>query len=125
MKTEDFVRLVVNKLEELAEEVVLQNPTAESIFPCRVVQTALSNVDLTENSTPIEQTFQISVEHWAEKKYECMKMADETDTKLAEYNMVRVQTTPDILDDITNKYRLITTYEVKYNALYNCFKIIR
>lgn len=54
-----------------------------------------------------------------------MEMANNTDKVLQKRNMIRTNTQPISYDEITKKYRLITTYEVKYNAIFNTFEFIR
>lgn len=106
-------------------EAVLQTPTTKSKFPCRVIDTPLESVRQTENAIPILKDFQVSIEHWASKQRQCMEMANKTDVELRKKNFVRTNTSPSLFDEITKKYRLITTYEVRYNALTNSFEFIR
>jgi len=125
LELKDFVVLIVNKLKEQGEEVVLQNPSADSIFPCRVVQTPLRQDKLSDDGIPVKQRYSIAIEHWANKKYDVMAMADSTDVKLREFNFMRTNTLLDTFDDVTKKYRLVTIYEVNYNGLYNSFELIK
>ncbi len=106
-------------------EVVLTTPTTESTFPCRVIDTPLESINNTNNATPIRKTFQVSIEHWDNKQRVCMEMADRTDKQLQKRNFTRTNSSPIIFDQITKKYRFITTYEVRYNALTNSFSYIR
>lgn len=106
-------------------EATLQNPTTESVFPCRLIDTPLDNVLKSENATPILKDFQITIEHWASKQRECMEMASNTDKVLQKRNMLRTNTQRIIYDEITKKHRLITTYEVRWNGLTNSFQFIR
>ena len=106
-------------------EVVLTTPTTESTFPCRVIDTPLESINNTNNATPIRKTFQVSIEHWDNKQRVCMEMADRTDKQLQKRNFTRTNSSPIIFDQITKKYRYITTYEVRYNALTNSFSYIR
>lgn len=117
----EFSDLMYDKLIELEGEVVLTNPSTTSKFPCREMQTPLKSV----NKTRALDTFQISIKHWNDKQRDAMEMADKTDEKLLEYNLVRTNTSPCIYDSILQKYGLTTTYEVRYNALTNAFQIIR
>lgn len=119
--TKEFSDLIYDKLIELKDEVILTNPTTKSKFPCRELQTPLKSI----NRTKALATFQISVKHWHEKQRTAMEMADSTDEKLVEYNLVRTNTSPCIYDNMVKKYGLTTTYEVRYNALTNAFQIIR
>lgn len=106
-------------------EVVLTTPTTESTFPCRVIDTPLESINNTNNATPIRKTFQVSIEHWDNKQRVCMEMADRTDKQLQKRNFSRTNSSPIIFDQITKKYRFVTTYEVRWNALTNAFSYIR
>lgn len=117
----EFSDLMYDKLVELQDEVVLTNPSTTSKFPCRELGTPLKSVNITHAL----DTFQISIKHWHESQRTVMEMADKTDVKLLEYNLVRTNTSPCIFDEILQKYGLTTTYEVKYNALTNAFQRIR
>ena len=119
--TKEFSDYIYDKLIELEDEVVLTNPKTTSKFCCRELQTPLKSI----NRTKAMCTFQISIKHWADKQREAMEMADKTDDKLLEYNLVRTNTSPCIFDSILQKYGLTTTYEVRYNALTNAFQRIR
>lgn len=111
--------------EETNTETVLTTPTTESKFPCRVIETPLESVNKTDNGIPILKTFQVSIEHWDNKQRVCMEMAERTDKQLQKRNFTRTNSSPIIFDQITKKYRFITTYEVRYNALTNSFCYIR
>lgn len=119
--TKEFSDLIYDKLAELKDEVILTNPKTTSKFPSRELQTPLKSI----NKTNALATFQISIKHWHEKQRDAMEMADKTDAKLLEYNLVRTNTSPCIYDEVLEKYGLTTTYEVRYNALTNAFQIIR
>ncbi len=106
-------------------EVTLQNPTTESKFPCRLIHTPLDSVRKSKNAIPILKDFQITIEHWASKQRNCMEMVSNTDEILRKRNMLRTNTQPIIYDEITKKHKLITKYEVRYNALTNSFEFIR
>lgn len=111
--------------EGVNTEAVLTTPTTESTFPCRVIDTPLESVNNTDNATPIRKTFQVSIEHWDNEQRFCMEMANNTDKQLQKRNFTRTNSSPIIFDQITKKYRYITTYEVRYNALTNSFSYIR
>ena len=106
-------------------EAVLTTPTTESVFPCRVIETPLESINKTDNGIPILKTFQVSIEHSDNKQRFCMEMANNTDKQLQKRNFTRTNSSPIIFDQITKKYRYITTYEVRYNALTNSFSYIR
>ena len=111
--------------EGVNTEAVLTTPTTESTFPCRVIDTPLESVNNTDNATPIRKTFQVSIEHWDNEQRVCMEMANNTDKQLQKRNFTRTNSSPIIFDQITKKYRFITTYEVRWNALTNSFSYIR
>lgn len=106
-------------------EAVLTAPTTESIFPCRVINTPLDIVLKSKNAVPLMKDFKITIEHWNEKQRFCMEMASNTDKVLQKRNMLRTNTQPIIFDEITQKYKLITSYEVRWEALTNTFIYIR
>lgn len=111
--------------EEVNTEVVLTTPTTESIFPCRVIETPLESTNNSSNGIPVRKKFQISIEHWDNEQRMCMEMANNTDKQLQKRNFIRTNSSPIIFDQITKKYKFITTYEVRYNALTNSFSYIR
>lgn len=106
-------------------EAVLTTPTTESKFPCRVINTPLESINKSINAIPIRKTFQVSIEHWDNKQRFCMEMANNTDKQLQKRNLTRTNSSPIIFDQITKKYKFITTYEVRWNALTNSFSYIR
>lgn len=121
----EFSDLVYEKLESLKYKQILTNPTTTSKFSCLELHTPLKSVNLTENAFPIKSTFQISITCWNEKQRQAMKMADEVDKKLQEYNFTRTNTNPAIYDSILQKYGITITFEVIYNAIMNSFDFIR
>lgn len=106
-------------------EAVLTASTTESIFPCRVINTPLDSVLKSKNAVPLMKDFKITIEHWNEKQRFCMEMASNTDKVLQKRNMLRTSTQPIIFDEITQKYKLITSYEVRWNAITNTFEYIK
>lgn len=120
----DDLSIIQDKGEENTE-AVLTTPTTESKFPCRVIETPLENVNKTNDGVPIRKTFQVSIEHWDNEQRVCMEMADKTDKQLQKRNFTRTNSSPIIFDQITKKYRFITTYEVRWNGLTNSFSYIR
>ena len=129
--TKDMSDLIYDDLstiqdnEETNTEVVLTTPTIESKFPCRVIDTPLESVNNTENAIPIRKTFQVSIEHWDNEPRMCMEMANNTDKKLQTRNFTRTKSSPITFDEVTKKYRFITKYEVRWNALTNSFSYIK
>lgn len=115
----------IKDFDDKETETVLQTPTTESIFPCRLINTPLDSVLKSENAIPLLKDFRITIEHWNEKQRNCMEMANNTDKVLRKRNMLRTNTQPIIYDEITKKYRLITNYEVRFEALTNSFIYIR
>ncbi len=124
----DLLYDVLSKIKDNEKdntETVLQTPTTESIFPCRLINTPIESVMKTENAIPILKTFQVQIEHWTSKQRETMEMANKTDLELRKKNFIRTNTSPILFDEITKKYRFITTYEVRFNALTNSLNFIR
>lgn len=118
--------LVYEKLEDLYKnKPILSNPNTESKFPILELHTPLKSVNKTENGFPILSTFQISITCWNEKQRQAMKMTDEVDTKLQEYNFIRTNTTPAVYDSILQKYGITITFEVRYNSITTSFNFIR
>ena len=110
---------------ETPTDVVIQTPTTTSKFPCRVINVPLEQVIKTENATPIETRYQVTIENWAKGQRDCMDMGNRTDIALREINLIRTTTTPVIFDEVTKKYRLIATYEMNYYGVHNSFEVIR
>lgn len=125
LTSKELTELIIEKLKEIDEKVQIEQPTAESIFPLKVVETPLESITSTKNGKPILKTFQVNIEHWSSNKYEMMQMANDTDIKLQEYKFIRTKTIPDVLDEQINIYKLITTYEVQYNYLTNSLNFIK
>ena len=124
----DMLNDILENIEDVKgvrTETTLITPTTESKFPVRVINTPLESVNKTRNAIPIRKTFQTTIEHWSDKQRFCMEMANNTDLELRKKNIVRTNTSPILFDPITKKYRLITTYEVRYNAITNSFEYIR
>ena len=116
---------IIQDNKEENTETVLTTPTTESKFPCRVIETVLESVNKTLDAIPIRKTFQVSIEHWTSEQRFCMEMANNTDKKLQKRNFTRTNSSPIIFDQITKKYRFITTYEVRWNGLTNSFEYVR
>ena len=121
----EFSDLTYEKLESLKYKQILTNPTTTSKFPCLELHTPLKSVNKTENAFPIFSTFQISITCWNEKQRQAMKMADEVDKKLQEFNFIRTSTSPAIYDSILQKYGITITFEVRYNSIMNSFDFIK
>lgn len=123
--TKVFSDLVYEKLEELEYELVLTNPTTESIFPCLEIHTPLKSTGKTHNAFPLRTNFQISITCWNEKQRKCMEMTDEVEKKLQEFNFTRTNTSSAIKDEILKKYGITIFFEVRYNAITDSFEFIR
>lgn len=106
-------------------EAILITPNTESIFPCRLIDTPLDSILKSKNAIPLMKDFKVTIEHWNEKQRNCMEMASNTDKTLQKRNMLRTNTQPIIFDEITQKYKLITSYEVRWNAITNTFEYIK
>ncbi len=121
-----FSDLTYNKLSELEEVVSLSDPTATSIFPCRIVGTPIEIVQKTDRKgTNLLKHFQISISHWNNSQSECMEMVSQTDNKLSEYKFVKTNTDPIKYDKEIEKFNLTTTYEVYWNALVKSFMSVK
>lgn len=121
----EFSDLVYEKLEALKYKQILTNPTTTSKFPCLELHTPLKSVNKTENAFPILSTFQISITCWDEKQRQAMKMVDEVDKKLQEFNFIRTNTSPAVYDSILQRYGITITFEVRYNSIMNSFDFIK
>lgn len=126
--TKDMSDLLYDDLSEIKDdnknktECVLQTPTTESIFPCRLINTPIDNVLKFDDGVIVLKTFQITIEHWCNSQRKCMEMASNTDKVLQKRNILRVNTQTILYDEITQMYRFITTYETRWEALTNVFK---
>ncbi len=122
----EFSDLIYENLEEIKEEVLLNNPSTDSKFPCRVINTPLKSVEETDDEgRPIKLLFQCTVQHWNSSQRECMNMGSATDKKLRKKNIIRTNTSEIIRDTVTKKYRLLVTYEVRYNCISGAFNKIK
>lgn len=125
LSTRDFSDLVYTKLAELAEEVILSNPSTENVFPLRELHTPLKSVQKSHNSFSLFSTFQVSITCWNDLQRAAMDMTDETDKKLQEFNMIRTNTSPAQYDHILKKYGITIIYEVRYNSITASFDTIK
>ena len=121
----EFSDLVYEKLESLKYKELLTNRTTTSKFRFLELHTPLKSVNKTENSFPIFSMFQISITCWNEKQRQAMKMTDEVDFKLQEFNFIRTNTSPAVYDPILQKYGITITFEVRYNSITTSFNFIR
>lgn len=119
--TEQLTKLIYQKLEPLKYNIILTNPTTETEFPVVVINTPLESTSKQYNNEIIQRKFQVSIECWENQKYNAMKMMEEISQILLEYNFIKISTTPDTFDEKTQKYKMIMTFEVKYNGLTNSF----
>lgn len=122
---EQFSNLVVEKLENNGNEVILTNPNNESKFPCTVVRTPIETILIREGTTPIRKRFSIQIEEWADQQTSCMARLSNTEMLLRELNILKTGNDISFKDDITKKYRVINTYETIYNGLTNSFDLIK
>lgn len=120
LDTDVLVKMVVSKLEEIDNlEVVLENPQADSKFPCAVVSTPLKSITITENGIPVQTNLSITIDYWTNKKYDSMKLSDMADKKMRELNFIRMNSPIDQYDEVTKKYRFGGNYEAFFNGLTN------
>lgn len=54
-----------------------------------------------------------------------MNMSSKTDKQLRKKNIIRTNTSEIIKDTVTKKYRLLATYEVRYNCISDSFNKIK
>jgi len=124
-KVKDFYDLVVRLLEEIISEVVAENPSAESVFPCLVVQSPVRYDEKNGETMPILSRFTITIEAWTKRKTNSMSLIDEVDSKLRGYNFTRIGTPIDLYDEITKCHRYGGNYEVFYNAMTNSLERVK
>lgn len=124
-KVKDFYDLVIRLLEEIINEVVAENPSAESVFPCLVVQSPVRYDEKNGETMPILSRFTITIEAWTKKKTNSMSLIDEVDNKLRGYNFTRIGTPIDLYDEITKCHRYGGNYEVFYNAMTNSLERVK
>lgn len=124
-KVKDFYDLVVRLLEEIMSEVVAENPSAESVFPCLVVQSPVRYDEKNGETIPILSRFTITIEAWTKRKTNSMSLIDEVDSKLRGYNFTRIGTPIDLYDEITKCHRYGGNYEVFYNAMTNSLERVK
>jgi len=124
-KVKDFYDLVVRLLEEIMSEVVAENPSAESVFPCLVVQSPVRYDEKNGETMPILSRFTITIEAWTKRKTNSMSLIDEVDSKLRGYNFTRIGTPIDLYDEITKCHRYGGNYEVFYNAMTNSLERVK
>lgn len=123
--------LIYTMLSEIKDDgtnktdVVLQTPTVNSKFPCRVINVPLEQVTKTDNAVPITKRFQVTIEHWGKLQREVMEMGKRSDNVLRGINLIRTTTMQVMFDEVTKKYRLIATYELTYYGVNNSFEVIR
>lgn len=121
----EFSDLLYDKLFGLKVEILLQNPNTKSKFPCITIGTPLERVLKTKNAFPLLKHFNVNIKCWNAKQRACMEMASIVDEKLREYNLIRTNTSDIVFDDITKKYWIQLTYEVRWEALTNSFIFIK
>jgi hypothetical protein len=119
---EVITQAVTGKLAELAAlgqtGVRLENPDARTSYPCCVVHPPqakpLYGAAMWELS--------ISVELWAARPYEALRLLDEVQSKLQALNLVLSSNTPLVRDEVSGLWRLGGQFEVRWNAITNYFQ---
>lgn len=125
--TKDMSDLLYEDISKIKDDnenntqVILQKPTTESTFPCRVIDTPLDNVLKAEDGKPILKEFQITIEHWSDTQEKCMEMTSNTDKILQNRYILRTKTQSIIFDEEIKKYNLIVIYGVCWEGLTNSF----
>lgn len=120
LNLEVFTDMIVEKLQEIdGLEVILDNPQADSKFPCASIGTPLKSIINAEKGIPTRINLSIPISYWTNSKHNSMKLSDNADIKLRELNFTRVNSPIDSYDEITRKYRYGGNYEVFFNGLTN------
>lgn len=119
--TEQLTKMLCEKLNTLGYKIILSNQVVDNAYSTIVVNTPLESVTKKYNIVVLQKTFQMTIECLADNKYNVMKMMDEVSQVLIQYNFTRINTLPDTIDEVSKKYKLSTTFEVKYNGLTNSF----
>lgn len=117
-----FNDIIVKLMEEITPIVILENPNASSNFPCIVCQAPIRYDEKTGEKAPILSRFSITIEAWTKRKTDSLILSDKIDSKLREYNFVRIGTPIDLYDGITKCHRYGGNYEVFFNGLDNSFQ---
>lgn len=117
--TEQLTKMIYEKLEVLGYEITLSNPTTQSKFPAIVINTPLESTMKRYNAEILQKRFQITIECWANSKYEVMQIMEKVSQIMVKHNFIKTNTVTDIFDEITKKYRIPSIFEVKYNGLTN------
>ncbi len=119
---EQFTRYVVRQIETLNKNVTLSNPDNTEEFPLYVVSNVMSSIRRAEDGTPIFSRFSVSIESWANSKYESMRLSQDIKVLLRASNFAPIGAPIDRYDEITKKHRYGYRYEVNYNGLNNSFE---
>ena len=118
-----FTKIVAEKIENLGlGEITLSNPDINETFPIAVLSNIMQSIKKTENNFPIYSRFSFTIEWWTNSKYESMRLFQETNKALRNYNFAMLGTPIDMYDEITKKHRYGGRYEVNYNGLNNSFE---
>lgn len=117
--TEQLTKMIYEKLEVLGYGITLSNPTTGSKFPAIVMNTPLESTMKRYNTEILQKRFQVTIECWANSKYEVMQMMEKVSEIMVKYNFIKTNTVTDIFDEITKKYRISSIFGVKYNGLTN------
>lgn len=123
LSVEDFQRYTIRLLES-SRNVTIENPDTNEDFPLSVVSNVMQSIRKTEDNIPIYTRFSITIDNWANTKYEAMKMFNNTNIILRKSNFALMGTPIDLYDEITRKHRYGGRYEVNYNGLTNSFERI-
>ena len=116
------MRMVCRKAAEVPEigqdGICLTNPGSDAVFPCVVLSPPLQRPKYHGAAWDLSFT----VEVWARKQYEVMRLFDEVKKKLWEYNLMLTNNTPLTCDDNTEKWRFGGYFECRFNAITNSFE---
>lgn len=128
--TKDMSDLLYADLSQIKDdgnnitEVFLEIPTDKNLNLFRLINTPLDSVLKSENGVPISKEFQILIQHFGESKSQCMQMASNTDKVLQKRNILRTSAENILYDEQIQKYKFITSYEVRWEAPTNSFSFI-
>lgn len=123
--TELVTRMVVRKAAEVDgignSGALLSNPDSTAHFPCCVIQPPIQRPKKSGAYVDIS----VTIEVWADKQYEAMRIFDQIKLKMLDYNLQLTNNTPLFFEEITKKWRFGGYFECRWNAITNSFEMNR
>lgn len=120
--TELITRTVTGELAKIPilgkERVLLTNPSTGASFPCCVVNPPLQK----DKYSGAAKNLSFTVEAWADKQMEALRVFDEVSKKLFGLNMKLTNNTPLHRDEVTGKWRFGGYFDCRWNAITNSFE---